>query len=102
MLKSYKCMVGRMVGWKSLTAPILRAPAILIKFLLRKHGPDFTSAADVFASESKQFRGCAKTLGRYLQISQGNNTQVRHTFKQSTIDFSFGRILKERKISIIQ
>ena len=41
-----------------------------IKFLLQKRGC-------VFAWESKQFRGCAKTLGRNFQISgQENKIQV--------------------------
>ena len=52
---------------------------------IKFHGSAFTSAVDVFARESQQFRACAKTLGRDLQISEGNNTQVRHTLKQSTI-----------------
>ena len=51
----------------------------------KKHHSSFTSVEDLFAGEFKQFRGCAKTLGRDLQISEANNTQVTHSLKQSTI-----------------
>ena len=52
----------------------------------KKHHSSFTSVEDLFASESEQFRGCAETLGRDLQISDNtHNTQVTHSLKQSTI-----------------
>ena len=51
----------------------------------KKYHSSFTSVEDLFAGEFKQFLGCAKTLGRDLQISEANNTQVTHSLKQSTI-----------------